>query len=292
MEFSDYQRRASERDQVPVQGGEEPKYDSSAMLIPLLGLAGEVGELVSEYKKRLRDNQSYGLFSERIAEELGDLLWYLSNVATKFDLSLEEVASRNIRKIDARWASLQAKPFLDEGFPPSEQLPREVGVDFRIEAGKTIISVEGVQHGNALTDNRYEADGYRFHDVFHLANAAVLGWSPVFRALLKRKRKSVPEIDEVEDGARAIAIEEGITAIVFGYAEAHDYLDGAKGVTSELLRMIRQATAHLEVRSRTDGEWEHAIVQGFGVWRQVKAKQGGRVAVSLNDKTVRFTGNG
>ena len=42
-----------------------------------------------------------------------------------------------------------------------------------------------------------------FHDVFHLAYAAVLGWSPTTRALLKIKRKSRPEIDENEDGARA-----------------------------------------------------------------------------------------
>ena len=37
--------------------------------------------------------------------------------------------------------------------------------------------------GNDLMDNAYEDDGYRFHDVFHLACAAVLGWSPVLRAL-------------------------------------------------------------------------------------------------------------
>jgi hypothetical protein len=54
-----------------------------------------------------------------------------------------------------------------------------------------------------MADNAYERAGYRFHDVFHLAFAAVLGWSPITRALLKRKRKSSPEVDEVEDRGRS-----------------------------------------------------------------------------------------
>ena len=287
MRFDEYQQQANARDQVPASG-EEPDYGSPAMLVPLLGLAGEVGELLSEYKKRIRDERSYGLFRNRMAEELGDLLWYLSNVATKFGLSLEQIAQSNLDKIEARWASLHTGPFLDEGFPAGEQLPRELTVVFNIEGDKTVITVDDVRYGAALTDNRSEPDGYRFHDVFHLAHMAVLGWSPVFRALLKRKRKSSDTFDEVQDGGRAIAIEEGITAIVFGYAEAHDYLVGASGVSSDLLRTIKQATGHLEVSSRHEGEWEKAILQGFEVWRQVKANQGGRVRVDLNEKNIRL----
>ncbi|MFX5743284.1 pyrophosphatase, partial [Acinetobacter baumannii] len=61
----------------------------------------------------------------------------------------------------------------------------------------------GVFVGDRLTDNAAEPDDYRFHDVFHYAYIAVLGWSPVIRSLLRLKRKSVPKIDEVDDGARA-----------------------------------------------------------------------------------------
>lgn len=287
MRFDDYQQQANARDQVPASG-EEPDYGSPAMLVPLLGLAGEVGELLSEYKKRIRDERSYGLFRNRMAEELGDLLWYLSNVATKFGLSLEQIARSNLDKIEARWTLLEARPFLDEAFPPGEQLPRELTVEFRLEGDRTVITVEGAQLGNALTDNRSEPDGYRFHDVFHLAHMAVLGWSPVFRALLKRKRKSSLIADEVEDGGRAIAIEEGITAIVFGYAEAHDGLVGASGVSSDLLRTIKRATGHLEVSSRHEGEWEKAILLGFEVWRQLKMNQGGRVHADLYEKDIRL----
>ena len=55
--------------------------------------------------------------------------------------------------------------------------------------------------GDTLTDNVRDPDHYRFHDVFHLAYAAILHWSPVVRALIKQKRKSVQYIDENEDGA-------------------------------------------------------------------------------------------
>ena len=41
--------------------------------------------------------------------------------------------------------------------------------------------MDGVLVGAALTDNAYQDDGYRFHDVFHIAFTAILGWSPVLR---------------------------------------------------------------------------------------------------------------
>ncbi len=77
-----------------------------------------------------------------------------------------------------------------------------------------------------MDDNAHEADGYRFHDVFHLAFMATFGWSPVIRALLKRKRKSNPAIDNVEDGARAIIIEEAISAMVYEHAKDHNFYEG------------------------------------------------------------------
>ena len=59
-----------------------------ALIVPMLGLAGETGQLLSEYKKHLRDGEAHRLFKERVSEELGDLLWYIANVASKFDLTL------------------------------------------------------------------------------------------------------------------------------------------------------------------------------------------------------------
>ena len=140
---------------------------------------------------------------------------------------------------------------------------------------------------DALTDNAYDPDGYRFHDIFHLAYAAVLDWSPVTRSLLQRKRKSDPLVDEVEDGGRAVAIEEGISAMVFAYASQYRMFEGVRTVDYSVLRTIRDMTAHLEVRARTAAEWEDAIIQGFDAWRCLHATGGGRVHVDRQARRIR-----
>ena len=86
--------------------------------------------------------------------------------------------------------------------------------------------LNGVFVGDPLTDNIRDPDGYRFHDVFHFAHAAILHWSPTFRALLKQKRKSNPKVDEAQDGGRAIVVEEGLTAWVFARAKELNYFEG------------------------------------------------------------------
>ncbi len=78
----------------------------------------------------------------------------------------------------------------------------------------------GTEVGDPLTDNTRRMDAYRFHDAIHLGFMAVLGWSPVMRALLRLKRKSSPEADECEDGARAIFAEEGLAAVLSGSRQA------------------------------------------------------------------------
>ena len=121
------------------------------------------------------------------------------------------------------------------------------------DSGRAITTVNGVKLGSQLRDNRYEDDGYRYHDIFHLSYASVLGWSPTVRALLRRKRKSDPKVDEVEDGGRAIVIEEGIAGMVFSYAERRNYLEGAEGVDYDVLRTVKDMTSHLEVSRCTEG---------------------------------------
>ena len=87
---------------------------------------------------------------------------------------------------------------------------------------------DGVKLGDPLTDNAYDDDGYRFHDVFHLAYAAMLGWSPITRFFFKAKRESDPRVREVEDGGRATVIEEAISAFVFDYARNERFLEGVR----------------------------------------------------------------
>ena len=158
------------------------------------------------------------------------------------------------------------------------------------EPGRIVTFINGKRFGHPLKDNRYEDDGYRFHDVFHLSYASVLGWSPTLRALLRRKRKSDPKVDEVEDGGRAMVIEEGISAMAFSYAERRNFLEGAEGVNYELLRTIRDMTSHLEVSCRTEGDWERAIMKGFELWRQIRARGKGRLRADLQEGTIELVG--
>jgi len=292
MDFQAYQDRAAKTDRNPST---DPA-DQKAMMIPLLGLAGEAGELLSEYKKFLRDGDTHLLFRERFVEELGDLLWYLSNVATKFKLSLADIAEQNLVKCERRFGKPSDGVAFDAEFPDTERLPRVFLIDFNTihdESGKPLMKAcyNGRQFGNDLTDNAYEGDGYRFHDVFHLAFAAVLGWSPITRALLERKRRSKPTVDEVEDGGRAKAIEEGISALIFTFGKDYDFLEGKFSVSSELLRTIRGMVCHLEVSRCSTGDWENAILQGFAVWREIKRRLGGTVVVDLDKRSISLMGN-
>ena len=266
-----------------------------SILIPLMGLASETGELLAEHKKWLRDGDSYKLFPERVKEELGDLLWYLTNVATKHALALEDIATYNLDKTERRWRTKVnkdgARALFDSVFPVSEQLPRDLDVSICDEAsGKTVMVINGQPCGDPLRDNRYQDDGYRFHDVFHLSYAAILGWSPTLRALLRLKRKSMPRVDEVEDGGRAIVIEEGIAAMVFSYAERRNFLEGAEGLSYDLLRTIKDMTSHLEVKTCTEGEWERAIMTGFDLWRRIRSVGEGRLRANLELGTIELVG--
>lgn len=289
MDFNSYQKEALRTDRVPARD------DAASLIVPMLGLAGETGQLLSEYKKHLRDGEAHRLFKERVSEELGDLLWYIANVASKFDLPLSDIAEANLAKVKQRWTSERAEPLtFDAEFPEGERLPRSFEVELiDVEGGvrrHLRLQVDGNPLGAELTDNAYDPDGYRFHDVFHFAFAAVLGWSPITRAMFRRKRKSRPMLDEVEDGGRAAVIEEGVVALAFDYARRHHFLDGVAALDFQLLRTIKDMTSHLEVQQCTTGEWEQAILQGFDVWRAVLAARGGRIAVNLDARRITFIG--
>jgi NTP pyrophosphatase (non-canonical NTP hydrolase) len=270
------------------------------MLVGLLGLAGETGTLLTEYKKRLRDGPAHHGHRNALAEGLGDVLWYVAEIASCCGIDLNEAAMQNLAKVSDRWGSSSDDDFssaigwslYDESFPRAEQLPRafrvRVSEDHRSSPPKIALHLGARNVGDVLTDNSYDDDGYRFHDVFHLGYAAVLGWSPVLRKLLGCKRKSDPLTDRVEDGGRAIVVEEGIAAFVYGYAKKHDYLSSIRHLDTEILRTVKNMTEGLEVGSRTAHDWEQAIIEGFRVWRQVREHKGGTVVVDLRRRSLRF----
>jgi NTP pyrophosphatase (non-canonical NTP hydrolase) len=288
LTFHDYQKQAILTNRV--QGD-----DLSSIIVPLLGLAGEAGSLLSEYKKWMREGDRYRPFTDQVAEEIGDILWYLANIAEKEGLDLQEIAEENLAKIADRFQLEQASstPLFgddryDAAYPESEQLPLTLTVEFReieVDGKKRLeTTINGKKFGDSLTDNSHVDDGYRFHDVFHFTNAIVLGWSPIVRRTLGVKRKSVPQVDEVEDGARAAVTEEAISAVVFGYAKDFSFFQGSNTVEFGLLRMIKQMTAPFEVRDKGLRKWEVAILEGYKVWREMVANKGG---VFIGDATAR-----
>ena len=290
MKLSDYQAQALKSDRTPASTNMSA---DAARLIPLLGLAGEAGQLLAEYKKRLRDGPGHVLFVDRVAEELGDILWYVANLASKYDLDLEAVARQNLDKTAALYHPADPKHF-DAHYEEDERLPRQFVATFReIREGPRIevrTEIDGRLVGAALTDNAYKDDGYRFHDVFHMAYAAVLGWSPVLRSLLRLKRRSTPLIDEVEDGGRASVIEEGIAAVAFDYARRHQFLEGVPDLDESLLFTLRGMSAHLEVASQPTAAWRQAVLDGFAVWRELLKNGGGRVQADLDRRELSYLG--
>jgi NTP pyrophosphatase (non-canonical NTP hydrolase) len=288
MHLDDYQREANLTDQRSGR-------DEEALVFPLLGLASEVGSLVNQYKRRVRDGEAHALFSERVAEELGDVMWYVANLAGKLDFSLETIANLNLRRIRERWPIPDAPApsrFLDEDFPEGERLPRLMSVRFveTEEEGRPRVRIWSADEmlGDPLSDMAWEDDAYRFHDAFHLTYAALLGWSPITRAFFNRQRESNPLLREIEDSGRAKVIEEAISAIVFEYARKASFLEGVEHVDFTLLQTIKEMVSGLEVRIRTARDWEHAILRSYEVWRELRYHHGGSVHIDLVARSIEF----
>jgi NTP pyrophosphatase (non-canonical NTP hydrolase) len=95
MELGDYQRRSRATAGYPREAW---------LAYPALGLAGEAGEVAENVKKVIRDDA--GAVSderrERLSRELGDVLWYVAQLATELGLDLDEIAAGNLEKLLSR----------------------------------------------------------------------------------------------------------------------------------------------------------------------------------------------
>ena len=205
--------------------------------------------------------------------------------------SFAGVVKGNMTKARGRFLMPAAEdlPDFDAEFPVDEQLPREFEIDILQRSnGRSYLRWNGVFIGDPLTDNIADSDGYRFHDVFHFANAAILHWSPTFRALIKHKRKSKPEVDEAQDSGRAIVVDEGVAAFVFSYAKSLDFFEGHDGVSFGLLKAVQNFVRGYEVDQCPLNLWEQAILQGYKVFRQVKQNGGGVVVGNRAERTIKY----
>lgn len=96
MNFEEYQEKSRKTAIYPNAG--------SDLIYPTLGLASESGEVAGKIKKIIRDKGGSvdEETKEMIKKELGDVLWYVSQLATELGLSLDEIADKNIEKLYSR----------------------------------------------------------------------------------------------------------------------------------------------------------------------------------------------
>ncbi|VVP00932.1 nucleoside triphosphate pyrophosphohydrolase family protein [Pseudomonas fluorescens] len=377
MSISTYQKIAKTTDKLPDTGLE----------LTILGLFGEVGSLLSALKKRQRDRAAFKRYNAIILEELGDVLWYFSNLASRAQLDLSTLSQRvfreiedwdivepsepnlifgdmqsrvekpvseedfsaqvltlagcvgdllndfkndmftrnrdklsahlvdifralvaaadsagvdmdaaalgNLKKTFSRWpGEITYPPRIDAEMPKNERLPSHLEFFIAEESigGKQYViqKCNKIIIGDRLTDNKMERDDYRFHDVFHIAFAVHLGWSPVLRALLHLKRKSVPDVDENQDGARAILIEEGVATFIFGRGLECDLFEDVDHIDYDLLKSIQEFVRGYEVERCALWQWEKAILEGFDIFRKLSSSRKGYITADFDNHRISF----
>lgn len=97
MDFCEYQKQAHSTSLNTMIEGNKFIYS-------LIGIGSEIGELNDKFKKLYRDKKGIitNEFLDDIKHELGDSLWYLQELATQLDLSLDDIAKENIKKLFSR----------------------------------------------------------------------------------------------------------------------------------------------------------------------------------------------
>jgi NTP pyrophosphatase (non-canonical NTP hydrolase) len=97
MTFEEYQRESRKTARYPEIHGNK-------FIYPAMGVAGEAGEFMEKVKKMFRDDD--GILTEKrkdeIVKELGDIMWYISQVCTDLGIDLEEVPKQNLEKLMSR----------------------------------------------------------------------------------------------------------------------------------------------------------------------------------------------
>ncbi|MED5550147.1 MAG: MazG nucleotide pyrophosphohydrolase domain-containing protein [Pseudomonadota bacterium] len=267
----------------------------------LTQLSGQLmRHLISDDERLLHDQ----IRDREIVDLLGEIAWHLAAIASVYELSLDEIVTENVEKAQLRRPTSKPTPLHDGERPKPQQFPRQFEIQFlTVAAGRSRMYMGGRQLGDDLTDNSYDPDGYRFHDALHLANVAHLGWSPVFRSLMKRKRKDDenPLIDEVEDGARAKIIEEAVLKVIHSegvaIAKIAHSADGTNGIPLfsddvdiplSFFKLIRRYVSGLEVEKNSFEEWKASIRDGYKIFQALTEHGQGTVTVHLDKREISF----
>jgi NTP pyrophosphatase (non-canonical NTP hydrolase) len=239
------------------------------------------------------DNEFFAVDGANLEDPLGETAQMVLCAIEREGLALSAVLEENLRKTKGLFGEISgAAPHLDARCPDYEQLPRSGVIEFierpRGTVPEVLLRMNGLTIGDRLTDNAADPDGYRYHDALHLGYVAVLGWSPVTRALLRLKRKSDPALDEHQDGARAIIIEEAITQQIFSHARDHKLFESIERLDSGLIKWVRRMVRGLEVEAANAVEWQHAILEGYRAFRLLKDHGGGFLTIDAAPRTLRY----
>lgn len=96
MNFKEYQEKSRETAAYKNVGNN--------YVYPCLGLAGETGEVCEKIKKLQRDHDDVLTddYKQAVCSELGDCLWYMSQICSELNIDLEDVAANNLTKLASR----------------------------------------------------------------------------------------------------------------------------------------------------------------------------------------------
>lgn len=221
-------------------------------------------------------------------EHIGPFLGSLLALLDAEELDISNVIRVNQLKTKDRFSKSESQGTFKhpDNAKEWECFPEKLEVEFqKVTDCKAAIVIDGWRYGDLLTDNSTEKDGYRFHDIFHFSFMAVLGWSPVTRSLLKMKRKSDAKIDEIEDGARAMLIEEGIAHLAFRHGQKYDFR--LTKVDQQILMVIKLMVEGYEAEDIRLADWEDAIVQAYRVFRKVKRVGQGKILIDRKKREIK-----
>src|SRR5262249_39824362 len=104
----------------------------------------------------------------------------------------------------------------------------------------------------------------------------------------RRKRKSIPKIDEVEDGARAIIVEEAISLFLFNQMKSRHEFRERNSIDISLLKTVKRLADGLEVEDCTAKQWQEAIFRGYEVFRALRDNRGGVVSLDLDKPAISY----
>ena len=107
MKPQDYQKKVEENWMTGFT-------ESESLQIALLGLSGEAGEVMEHYKKRLRSRLPVLERNEKALDELGDVLFYVTKIASIQGSTLEELMERNLAKLESRKALYDGKTYRED----------------------------------------------------------------------------------------------------------------------------------------------------------------------------------